>query len=156
MACGSFSAFPIDFNLLADGFTRRITEIISKAVPSLMRKTIVFCGLPVSVGAKHLAIAPWARHEDVLRTMHAIAVSFARRERSPYIVFKEFPASDCPTMDFLQQLGYRRFSSPAMNTFGRQFPDMDSYTAALRSRYRQCVRKIAGESSCRRPATTNA
>ena len=146
VACGSLCAFPIDFNLLADGFTRRITEIISKPVPSLIRKTIVFCGLPVSVGARHLAIAPGARHEDVLRAMHEIAVSFARRERAPYIVFKEFPAGDRPTMDFLQQLGYRRFSSPAMNTFARRFSDMESYTAALRSRYRQCVRKSLAKS----------
>ena len=80
-------------------------------MPSMMRKKVVFCGLPVSVGAKHLAIAPGARHEDVLRTLHEIAVSFAQREHAPYIVFKEFPAR-CPKMDFLQQLGYRRFSSP--------------------------------------------
>ena len=146
MACGSFCAFPIDLNLLADGFARRITETISKRVPSLMRKRIVFCGLPVSVGAKHLAIAPGARHEDVLRALHEIAVSFARRERALYIAFKEFPDGDCPTMDFLQQLGYRRFSSPAMNTFNRRFSDMDSYTAALRSRYRQCVHKSLAKS----------
>ncbi|MGZ3381284.1 MAG: GNAT family N-acetyltransferase, partial [Isosphaeraceae bacterium] len=95
---------------------------------------------------KHLAIAQGARHEDVLRAMHEIAVSFARREHAPYIVFKEFPAGDSPTMDFLQQLGYRRFSSPAMNTFGRQFSDIDSYIAALRSRYRQCVRKSLAKS----------
>jgi hypothetical protein len=146
VACASFCSIPIDFNLLADGFARRITEVISKRVPSLMRRTIVFCGLPVSVGAKHLAIAPGARHEDVLRAMHEIAVSFARRERAPYIAFKEFLAGDRPKLDFLQQLGYRRFSSPAMNTFNRWFPDMDSYTAALRSCYRQCVRKSLAKS----------
>ena len=112
----------------------------------MMRKKVVFCGLPVSVGAKHLAIAPGARHEDVLRTLHEIAVSLARREHAPYIVFKEFPAGDCPKMDFLQQLGYRRFSSPAMNTFGRRFADIDAYVDALRSRYRQCVRKSLDKS----------
>jgi hypothetical protein len=146
VACGSFCAFPIDLNLLADGFARRITEILSKQVPSMMRKKVVFCGLPVSLGAKHLAIAPGARHEDVLRIMHEIAVSLARREHAPYIVFKEFPAGDCPKMDFLQQLGYRRFSSPAMNTFGRRFADIDAYVDALRSRYRQCVRKSLDKS----------
>ncbi|MBV8126132.1 MAG: GNAT family N-acetyltransferase [Planctomycetaceae bacterium] len=146
VACGSFCAFPIDLNLLADGSARRITEILSKQVPSMMRKKVVFCGLPVSVGAKHLAIAPGARHEDVLRTLHEIAVSLARREHAPYIVFKEFPAGDCPKMDFLQQLGYRRFSSPAMNTFGRRFADIDAYVDALRSRYRQCVRKSLDKS----------
>jgi hypothetical protein len=88
VACASFCAFPIDFNLLADGFARRITKVISKRVPSLMRRTIVFCGLPVSVGAKHLAITPGARHDDVLRALNEIAVSFARRERAPYIAFK--------------------------------------------------------------------
>jgi predicted N-acyltransferase len=146
VACGSLCAFPIDFNLLADGSARRITEIISRPLPSLMRKTIILCGLPVSVGARHLAIVPGARHEDVLRALHEIAASFARRERAPYIVFKEFSASDRPTMDFLQQLGFRRFSSPAMNTFDRPFADMDEYTAALRSRYRQCVRRSLDKS----------
>jgi hypothetical protein len=70
VACGSFCAFPIDLNLLADGSARRITEVLSRRVPSMLRKKVVFCGLPVSVGAKHLAIAPGARHEDVLRNMH--------------------------------------------------------------------------------------
>jgi predicted N-acyltransferase len=146
VACGSFCAFPIDFNLLADGFARQITEIMSTQLPSIMRRKIVFCGLPVSVGAKHLTIAPEAPHEDVLRAMHETAVSFARREHAPYIVFKEFPAEDCPTIDFLQKLGYRRFSSPAMNTFEGQFSDFDAYLAALRSRYRQCVRKSLAKS----------
>ena len=73
--------------------------------------------------------------------MHEIAVSLARRERASYIVFKEFPPEDCPQMDFLQQLGYRRFMSPGMNTFGRPFADINAYIDAIRSRYRQCVRK---------------
>jgi hypothetical protein len=146
VACGSFCAFPIDLNMLADGPTRRLTEILSKRVPSMMRKKVVFCGLPVSVGAKHLAIAPRARHEDVLRAMHEIAVSLARRERASFIIFKEFPPGDCPRMDFLQQLGYRRFSSLAMNTFGRPFADFDAYIDAIRSRYRQCVRKSLDKS----------
>jgi hypothetical protein len=47
----------------------------------------------VSVGAKHLAIAPWARHEDVLRAMHEIAVSFARREHAPYTKSGKFVRS---------------------------------------------------------------
>jgi predicted N-acyltransferase len=141
VACASLCAFPIDLNLLAEGFARRITEILSRQAPSLMRRKVVFCGLPISVGAKHLAIAPDARYEHVLRTIHAAAVALGRREHANYIVFKEFPAEDCPQMDCLQQLGYRRFSSLAMNTFSRRFADMDSYIKSLRSRYRQCVRK---------------
>jgi predicted N-acyltransferase len=146
VACGSFCAFRLDLNLLADGLTRRVTEIISRPLPSLLRRTIILCGLPVSVGAKHLAIAPGARHEDVLRAMHETAVSFARRERAPYIIFKEFSSDDRAMTDFLEKLGYRRFSSPPMNLFGHRFPDMDSYTAALRSRYRQCVRRSLAKS----------
>jgi hypothetical protein len=141
VACGSFCAFPVDVDLLAEGFARRITAVLSKQLPSMMRRKIVLCGLPVSVGAKHLAIAPGSRHEDVLRTMHEIAFALARREHAPFIVFKEFTPEDRPQMDFLERLGYRQFSSPGMNTFDRRFADMDSYVAALRSRYRQCVRK---------------
>jgi len=141
VACASFCAFPLDLNLLADGWTRRVTEIISKPLPSLMRKRVILCGLPVSVGARHLAIAPGARHEDVLRATHEAALAFARRERASYIVYKEFCTGDRRAMDILQQLGYRRFSSLPMNIIDRCFPDIESYTAALRSRYRQCVRK---------------
>jgi predicted N-acyltransferase len=111
-----------------------------------MRKTIVFCGLPVSVGAKHLAIVPGAPNEDVVRAMHEIAFSFARYEHAPFVVFKEFTAEDSQTMDFLRELGYRRYSSPAMNLLDRQFSDMNSYITALRSRYRQCVRKSLAKS----------
>ena len=68
VACGSLCAFPVDINMLADGSARRITEILSKHVPSMMRKKVIFCGLPVSVGTKQLAIAPGARHEDALRS----------------------------------------------------------------------------------------
>jgi hypothetical protein len=50
----------------------------------------------------------------------------AQREHAPYIVIKEFPTEDRPTMDFLQEIGCRRFSSPAMNTFSRRFSDIDS------------------------------
>jgi predicted N-acyltransferase len=146
VACASFCTFPTDFNLLADGFARRITEILGSLVPSLVRKKIVFCGLPVSVGARHLAIVPGARHEDILRTIHEIAVSLARREHAAYIVFKEFPDGYRPMMDFVHELGYRRFLSPAMNTFNRRFADIDTYVAALRSRYRQCVRKSLDKS----------
>ena len=146
MACASFCAFPVNINMLADGSARRVTEILSRHVPSMLRKKVVFCGLPVSVGTKQLAIAPEARHEDALRTLNEIAVSLARRERTAYIVFKEFPPEDCARMDFLQELGYRRFSSPAMNTFDRRFADLDAYVDALRSRYRQCVRKSLDKS----------
>ena len=141
VACGSFCAFPIDLDLLADGFERRITGVLSKRMPFMMRKTILFCGLPVSVGAKQLAIAPGASHEEILRAMHEVTVSLARREHAPYIVFKEFPPGDQAKMDFLLKLGYRRFSSPTMNTFDCRFSNTDSYIAALRSRYRQCVRR---------------
>ncbi len=72
MACGSFCAFPVDINLLPGGSARRITGILNRQAPSLMRRKILFCSLLVSVGAKHLAIAPGARHQDVLRAMHEL------------------------------------------------------------------------------------
>ncbi len=141
VACASFCSFSIDVNLLADGIARRVTGALGKLAPSLIKKKVIFCGLPVSVGAKHLAIVPGARHEEVLRTMHDIAVSLAKRERASFIVFKEFEDADCDKLDRLLHLGYRRFSSPAMHRFSRRFADFSDYCGALRSRYRQCVRK---------------
>jgi hypothetical protein len=141
VACASLCAFPVDLNLLADGRTRRVTEIIGKPLPPLMRHRVILCGLPVSVGARHLAIVPGARHEEVLRAVHEEALALARRERAPYVAFKEFRAGDRKVMNFLRQLGYRRFESLPMNVIDRRFSDIDAYTAGLRSRYRQGVRK---------------
>ena len=138
-------AFPIDFNLLADGPARRITEIVSKRMPSMNAQEDGFCGLPVSVGAKP-GDRPTARHEHVVRAMPRDCRRVRGREHAPFVVFKEFSAGDCAMMDFLQQLGFRRFSSPAMNTFDGRFSNMNSYTAALRSRYRQCVHKSLAKS----------
>ncbi len=88
--------------------------------------------------------------------MHEIAVSLARREHAPYIVFKEFPAGDCPKMDFLQQLGYRRFSSPAMNTFGRRFAGHRLLRRRPPEPVSAVCAQVAGEVSCRRPAIRTA
>jgi hypothetical protein len=146
VACGSLCAFTVDLNVLSDGPTRRMTEILGRLVPSAIKKRVILCGLPVSVGAKHLAIAPGAPDAHILRALHQIATSFAKRERAQFILFKEFPEEDCPTMDLLRQFGYQRFASPPMNGFDRRFPSFDAYLAALRSRYRQCVRKSLNKS----------
>ena len=42
-----------------------------------------------------------------------------------------------------------------MNTFSHRFSDIESYTGALRSRYRQCVRKSLDQIASRGPDDTN-
>jgi predicted N-acyltransferase len=155
VACGSLCAFPVDLGALASPATRRFTTALGRLVPRLVRPTILFCGLPVSLAAKHLAVVPGIRHDQVLGVLHELLISVARREGAAYAVFKEFTDQDCTTMDFLTRLGYRRMPSPAMNLLDRRFPDFPAYYAALRSRHRQSVRRsvqkarAAGLRDCR-------
>ena len=72
--------------------------------------------------------------------MQDAAVSFAKRERASFIVFKEFQVADRETgptaaggLSALFVSGDEQRQPPILH-----FP---AYNAALRSRYRQCVRK---------------
>jgi hypothetical protein len=77
VARGSLCAFPVDFNLLAEEWARRGTEIVAPPLTSPIRKTVVFCGLPVSVGTRHPSIAPGARHQEVMSALHQVAAVVA-------------------------------------------------------------------------------
>ena len=111
VACGSLCAFPIDFNLLADGSAANYRDHQqASAVPDSQDDRLLW---PPGLGrCQASGDRAGARHQDVLRAMHEHAVSFARRERAPYIVFKEFSARDRPAMDFLRATRLPAFLIP--------------------------------------------
>src|SRR5579885_983052 len=51
-ACLCF--FPVDAAVLADGFTRRVANVINGVAPFLLRIPLLLVGLPISCGASHL------------------------------------------------------------------------------------------------------
>ena len=141
VACGCFCSFPLDLDLLSDDRTRWLTRALRGLCPSALKAKVIFCGLPVSVGANQLALCPGERGGRALRLMHRTATAFARQEGARFIIFKEFSDEECRALAGLDGLKYRRFASPAFNAMDRGFHDFDAYCRSLRSRYRQCVRR---------------
>ena len=154
VACGSLSAFPIDINLLADGPARRITEIIRKPMPSMMRKTVVFCGLPVSVGTRQVAISRGPGIRTSCERSTSTPLRWLDAEGAP----TSFSRSFGPRLrgdGLSQELGYRRFSSPAMNT-----STAGSLTSSHNRRPPEPVSavraQVAGQIARRRPTVRTA
>jgi predicted N-acyltransferase len=98
-----------------------------------------FCGLPVSVGQKHLLFATTADPRVVLQLLDKILDELAVRENARFIVYKEFDESSAQQMLSLLGLGYRRAECPAMHELKRRFTDFGAYCAALKSHYRNDI-----------------
>ena len=126
----SCSRFRADLTTLARPAAKRIFEVGRYALPSLGRMKILFCGLPLSVGQKHLLLASIADPRVVLQLLDKILDELAVRENARFIVYKEFAETSAQQMLSLLELGYRRAECPAMHELKRRFTDFGAYCAA--------------------------
>jgi predicted N-acyltransferase len=117
----------------------RMINLLRRIFPSLLRVTVLFCGLPLSVGQKSLLIAPNANANDVIMLLDNIVGQVAVNEKARVIVYKEFGDEDLAQLDILVQRGYRKGKSLVMHHFPPRFQDFAEYTASLRSFYRNRV-----------------
>ncbi len=139
VAWTSLCTFRVDLTTLASSAVKRIFEVGRCVLPSLARMKILFCGLPVSVGQKHLLLATTADPRVVLQLLDKILDELAVRENARFIVYKEFDESSAQQMLSLLELGYRRAECPAMHELKRRFTDFGAYCAALKSHYRNDI-----------------
>src|SRR5258708_32001032 len=107
--------FRVDLTTLASSAVKRIFEVGRHVLPSLARMKILFCGLPVSVGQKHLLFATAADPRVVLQLLDKILDELAVRENARFIVYKEFDEPSAPQILSLLELGYRPAECPAMH-----------------------------------------
>ena len=108
VAWTSLCTFRVDLTTLASSAVKRIFEVGRHVLPSLARMKILFCGLPVSVGQKHLLFATTADPRVVLQLLDKILDDLAVRGNARFIVYKEFDESSAQQMLSLLELGYRR------------------------------------------------
>jgi predicted N-acyltransferase len=141
VACSSLCTFSVDLLTLASPAVKATVAAVRQLLPSFGQVTILFCGLPVSAGQSHLVVIPGADATHVLMALNDAMTILAHREHAWFTVYKEFDSAAVQHMDFLLQLGYRRGECPAMHELRVGYPDFDSYCAALRSHYRQDVRR---------------
>lgn len=99
-ACLCF--FPVDAAVLANGFARRVANVINGVAPFLLRIPLLLVGLPASCGASHLRFAPEADREAALKLIDEEARKFAGETKAKCIVFKEFEAHECHELEPLK------------------------------------------------------
>jgi predicted N-acyltransferase len=141
LAWASVCSFPVDVVTLAGPGVQSVVARARAVVPTLGLLKILFVGLPVSLGQSHLAIAPEADTEAVLAALDAPLAEMAARERAWLIVWKEFDPTAAARLDPLLARGYRRAESPAMHELDGAFADFQGYRDALKSHYRNDIRR---------------
>ncbi|HEV8004350.1 MAG TPA: GNAT family N-acetyltransferase [Planctomycetaceae bacterium] len=141
VAAACLCYFPVDAAVLANGFARRIANVINGVAPFLLRVPLLLVGLPVSCGASHLRFAPEADREAVLRLIDEQARLFARETKAKCIVFKEFESHECHDLQPLAALGYRQADSLPMNCVPAKHASFDKYLASIPSAKRRTIRK---------------
>jgi len=137
----SSCAFPVDLGTLATAGLRKGLGALRKALPRAGRFTILFVGLPVSLGQNHLALAPGADVAATLGALDDVLVDVGARDGASFIIWKDFTDDEADRLAPLLRLGYRRADLPPMHEFPPRFPDFASHCEALRSNYRKPIRR---------------
>jgi hypothetical protein len=127
--------------VLASGRAKRWTLALRRLWSGYMRFSVLFCGLPVSAGQKHVRLAPEADPRQVVSTLDAVLCQLARRERAWLTVVKEFDDTDQSLFAAMADRGYLRADSLPMNHMEPRFQSLEQYCEALRSHYRYKIKK---------------
>jgi predicted N-acyltransferase len=141
MASAYLCFFPVDAAVLADGFARKIANVINGVAPFLLRIPLLLVGSPVSCGASHLRFAPEADREAALRVIDEEAHRFARETKAKCIVFKELEDRETHEVEPLAALGYRRADSLPMNCVPARFTSFDNYLSSIPSAKRRTIKR---------------
>ncbi|HEX4000051.1 MAG TPA: GNAT family N-acetyltransferase [Pirellulales bacterium] len=141
MAAAALCVFRVDGAVLAGPTLKRWAEAIRRWWPGYARLKVLFCGLPVSAGQKHLRLHPEADAALAIAALDDTMRRLARQERVWFIVAKEFERSDLAQLESLKQHGYVLADSLPMNHFAPRFSSLDEYCRALRSHYRYKIKK---------------
>jgi predicted N-acyltransferase len=141
VAWASLCTFAVDILTLAGPGVQSIAGSARAVSPGLGLLRALFVGLPVSLGQSHLAMSPGAEPAAVLAALDDAVDEIAERERAWLIVWKEFDPAGAAALAPLLARGYRRAESPPMYELDVRFRDFAEYCAALKSHYRNDVRR---------------
>lgn len=140
---GLASLFRMDVSLglLTDGATRRLFDRLEGWRPNLTRVSVVFCGLPVSLGGSCLRVAAEADPGRVVACVTAAMADFAADSGAGFLCCKELDQSEQGRLGpGLQAEGYFPVSSLPGCRLALAWPDLPAYENSMRSGYRRQVR----------------
>jgi peptidoglycan biosynthesis/recognition FemAB-like protein len=141
VACASLTAITIDMADFADPRLATLVRRLPGVFARLRNLKVLLCGLPVSAGQNNLALVRRSASHEILSVLDRAICRLALAHGMHGIAYKEFAQNDLEWTSPLLTLGYRRISSLPMNLFKPSFPDFQHYCAALRSRYRQKIKR---------------
>jgi predicted N-acyltransferase len=140
-AAAVLTLFPVDGLLFLQEPWKSRVHALRQRFPRFLKVKVLFCGCPVSTGQSHLRFAPESDHRAVLRRLDRLMTRLARAEGTPFLVFKEFDEEEVGRCDELTALGYVRAHSLPMNDFPTRFRTFDHFLAAVRTRYRNDIKR---------------
>lgn len=98
-------------------------------------------GLPVSNGQSQLRIRDDADLEEVCRLIDNILKKLSRQYNARILLLKEFTSHEAQQLEKLAKYGYLLKDSLPVNMFERNFRDLADYLGAMRSHYRNPVKR---------------
>ncbi len=141
VACACFSTFELDASIFMPIWAKNGINFFRRVMSGYLKLSVLFCGLPVSVGENHLRISVQADTNRVLAALDKETQRIARLARSWIIIFKEFGESDASRLQCLEDRGYVQADSLPTNIFPYQFDNLDDFSASLRSHYRYKINR---------------
>jgi predicted N-acyltransferase len=141
VACATLSIYRVDATTLGGPGLKRAAERIRKYLPGFGYAKVGMCGLPVSLGDHSLGYTQEADLSEVLRVLNEALTELCRASGARVALFKEFADTSRAALCSLEQMGYRWVESPCMHVLDARFRSLDEYCEALRSHYRNDVRR---------------
>jgi len=128
----------VGLDLLAAGLTRSFFDVMRRVNPSLASVSVVFCGLPVSLGTSCVRLAHGHSHDGATSLITAVMKDFAEDSGAGFLCFKEFGEQESRALGpALTTEGFTRASSLPGCSVDIRWPDRTQYEDALRSGYRR-------------------
>jgi predicted N-acyltransferase len=139
VATAALSAFIVSLDLFAGGILQKLVGGIRRVFPGFLKITVLFCGLPISIGKHCLAISDLSRSGEILDLLVQEMREISRAEDIRFMCVKEFLEGEMPTVEGLAEHGFFRAWSIPYVSMKIRWPDFQSYLAAMRHSYRRQI-----------------
>lgn len=139
VATAVLSAYPVCLDLLLGPGWRRATAGVRRVLPRFLRLEVLFCGVPVSLGQKSLAIKDPSFSGAVLRRLAHEMGRIGRAHGIRFFCAKEFADTEWSVLDGLAECGFFRAASLPYVSMEIRWDGFAAYLEALRHPYRRAI-----------------
>lgn len=128
--------YPLDTMALASPLAQWVVAQVRRWFPRYLRFRVTFCGLPISLAASNLRVAPNADPDAVVTALNHAVEDISSQRGTWLIVYKELDHDEAATAAALASAGYVTAESLPMNRIVNRFANFDEMLAEMRSHYR--------------------